>query len=67
MHGYDSVNKSALESENLFVIIDRKAREIITFVASVRPSVSQSTLSDLKNIMTYGIQSKISVCLSVIR
>ena len=41
------------------LIIDREAREIIRLVASVRPSVRPTLI--------FGIQSKISVCLSVIR
>ena len=42
-------------------IIDREAREIIRLVASVRPSVR------LFVCLTYEIQSKTSVCLSVIK
>ncbi len=47
-------------SQSIF-IIDREAKEIIRLVASVRPSVRPFVN------MTHGIQTTISVCLSVIR
>ncbi len=74
MHGHKDLSHEKNE-----LIINREAREIIRLVASVRPSVRPSVcaaewsiyglglLSAKENHMTHGIQSKITVCLSVFK
>ncbi len=58
LHFVKTINHYAL-------IIDREAREIIRLVASVRVFACVFMLR--KNTMTHEIQSKNSVCLSVIK
>ncbi len=71
----DAVNKRlGYKNMRQGMFIDREAREIIRLVASVHPSVrpfvyalTSEPFDTWKINMTHGIQTKISVCLSVIR